>query len=119
VKLYGDPLRLNHILYILIRNALEAYPRSTPSDKRTVSIQLEATAKMIIIKVADHGRGIPKDIREQLFSPLISTKKGGLGIGLFIAKEITESYFGGTLRLNDDIKHTEFILTIPKRSAKS
>jgi len=119
VKLYGDPLRLNHILYILIRNALEAYPRSTPADKRIVSIQLEATAKVITIKVADHGRGIPKDIREQLFSPLISTKKGGLGIGLFIAKEITESYFGGTLRLNDDITHTEFILAVPKRSAKS
>lgn len=119
VKLYGDPLRLSHILYILIRNALEAYPRATPSDKRAVSIQLEMNETMITIKVADHGRGIPKDIREQLFSPLISTKKGGLGIGLFIAKEITESYFGGTLRLNDAVKHTEFVITMPKRSAQS
>lgn len=119
VRLYGDPLRLSHILYILIRNALEAYPRSTPTDKRAVSIHLEADTKTITIKVADHGRGIPKNIREQLFSPLISTKKGGLGIGLFIAKEITESYFGGTLRLNSDVKHTEFIITMPKRSAKS
>lgn len=119
VTLYGDPLRLNHILYILIRNALEAYPRTTPSDKRTVSIRLETTAKTITISVADHGRGISNDIREQLFSPLISSKKTGLGIGLFIAKEITESYFGGTLQLNDSVEHTEFVLTMPKRSAQS
>lgn len=116
---YGDPLRLNHILYILIRNALEAYPRSTPSDQRTVKITLETTDDVIAIRVADYGRGIPKNVREQLFSPLVSSKKGGLGIGLFIAKEITESYFGGTLVLNDDTTHTEFVLSMPKRNAKA
>jgi|EndMetStandDraft_3_1072993.scaffolds.fasta_scaffold35022_4 signal transduction histidine kinase len=120
VQFYGDPLRLSHILYILIRNALEAYPRTTPSDKRTVSIRLETNNdNTIVIRVIDYGRGIPKAIREQLFSPLASNKKGGLGIGLFIAKEITESYFGGTLRLSDTTEHTEFVLTMPKRQAES
>ena len=118
VHLYGDPLRLSHILFILIRNALESYPRNTPSRERTVTIELETNEDTISISVTDQGRGVPEAIRDQLFSPMISTKKGGLGIGLFIAKEITESYFGGMLQLGDVTKGTKFILTIPKQPTR-
>ena len=119
VLLYGEPLRLSHILFILIRNAFESYTSQTPKEARRVFIKLEASEEMMIIRVADHGRGIPQEAQDKLFSnPVRSSKKGGLGIGLFLAKEITESHFGGTLRLNKNVEHTEFILTIPLRTSK-
>lgn len=113
VLLYGEPLRLSHILFILIRNAFEAYDPKTPSKDRKVIIQLEASDKELSIRVIDHGRGIPKDSYNKLFNPVFSAKKSGLGIGLFLAKKITESHFDGTLEFNKNVDHTEFILTIP------
>ena len=119
ILLYGEPLRLSHILFILIRNAFESYTSQTPLDERRVRIKLEASDETMIIRVIDHGRGIPKEAQEKLFNnPVRSSKKGGLGIGLFLAKEITESHFNGTLRLNKNVEHTEFILTIPVRTSK-
>jgi signal transduction histidine kinase len=118
VLLYGEPLRLSHILFILIRNAFESYIPSTSPEKRMVFIKLEASDDTMIIRVIDHGRGIPEETRKELFNPVRSKKKGGLGIGLFLAKEITESHFNGTLRLNKNVQHTEFILTIPIRRSK-
>lgn len=118
VLLYGEPLRLSHILFILIRNAFESYSSTTPKDKRMVFITLEASDDTMIIRIKDHGRGISEEAQKQLFNPVRSSKKGGLGIGLFLAKEITESHFNGTLRLNKNVEHTEFILTIPLHTSK-
>lgn len=113
--LYGDPLRLNHILGILIRNAIESYPPKTPKNKRTVSVNLEQEQNLVIIRVRDQGKGIAPRQREQLFAPLKSTKKDGLGIGLFIAKKITETHFKGILRLANATDFTEFVLQLPKK----
>jgi C4-dicarboxylate-specific signal transduction histidine kinase len=118
VLLYGEPLRLSHILFILIRNAFEAYDQKTPSKDRKVIIQLDASDKELTIRVIDHGRGIPKESYNKLFNPVFSAKKSGLGIGLFLAKKITESHFDGTLDFNKNVDHTEFILTIPIRASK-
>ncbi|HET9411813.1 MAG TPA: ATP-binding protein [Candidatus Saccharimonadales bacterium] len=118
VYLYGESLRLSHVLVILVRNALESYSTNTPLSKRTVHITLATNEKAILIRISDHGPGIPATIRKNLFSPLKSTKKDGLGIGLFIAKKIIETHFNGTLQLNEDTKYTEFALTLPKKTGK-
>jgi len=114
VGLYGESLRLSHILVILIRNAIEAYPGDTPDAKRTVTVTLEQNGGDIIIRVADKGHGIPANVRKNLFTPLRSTKKDGLGIGLFVAKKIIETHFNGSLQLNTTAAHTEFVLRIPE-----
>ena len=113
--LYGDPLRLNHILGILIRNAIESYLPNTSKQKRSVSVSLEQEQNLVIIRVRDQGKGISPRQRKQLFAPLKSTKKDGLGIGLFIAKKITETHFKGSLRLANATDFTEFVLQLPKK----
>ncbi|MFW6005725.1 MAG: sensor histidine kinase, partial [Desulfonatronovibrionaceae bacterium] len=53
----------------------------------------------IVITVKDTGRGIPADIREKIFNPFFSTKKGeGAGLGLAMTKKILDD-MGGTLEL--------------------
>jgi signal transduction histidine kinase len=115
IILFGEPLRLSHTLVILVRNALEAYAESTAPRDKTVTITLSETNQNIVISVLDKGAGISEAVRKKLFSPLRSAKKDGLGIGLFIAKKITETHFNGTLKLDPHTPHTAFTVTIPKK----
>ncbi len=110
---YGDPLRLSHVAGILIRNAIEAYAGKSDT-KKEVLVRLESTQSDLVIRIRDQGSGITAVQRRQIFTPHYSTKKEGLGIGLFIARKITETHFKGTLSLADTTDATEFVLCLPK-----
>lgn len=114
-KLYGDPIRLSHVLGILTRNALESYGPEVPNADRKVFINVELGGATIQIHVRDHGSGISNNQRRALFTPFSSTKKEGLGVGLFIAKKIIETHFKGTIELNTSAPQgtTEFIIKLP------
>lgn len=114
ITLYGEPLRLSHVVSILLRNAIESYGADTPRNKCRVNIIIEKTSSSIVITVEDQGKGISKEMQAQLFTPIHSSKKDGLGIGLFIAKKVIETHFDGTLRYEGNAKQTKFILEIPK-----
>ena len=115
-KLYGDPIRLSHVLGILTRNALESYGSDVPDADRKVLIAVDQNDTTIQIHVSDHGNGISKEQRRVLFTPFSSTKKEGLGIGLFIAKKIVETHFKGTIELSATAPKgtTEFVIRLPK-----
>ena len=53
----------------------------------------------VVIRVADTGPGIPRELRARVFEPGFSTKKSGWGIGLSLAKRIVEENHGGRLVL--------------------
>lgn len=107
----GDPLRLSQILTILVNNAVDA---SVPEGMlKEVTIRARQHARILQISVVDHGVGVPKDIRNDLFEPLHSNKQHGLGIGLFVAKQIAEMHFKGALFLHHDTDRTEFIIELP------
>jgi len=108
----GDPLRLGQVLLVLITNGIEAY-QGTAIKNRNIIISLVETREAITISVLDHGSGIPKSQQARLFKPLPSTKKDGKGIGLFIAHQIIEMHFKGTLVFNPKANGTEFIITLP------
>jgi signal transduction histidine kinase len=108
----GDPLRLSQIITILVNNSIDASLQVDTTKEILITIKLSDTN--LLISVTDYGIGIPKDIRKNLFEPLHSTKQNGLGIGLFIAKQIIETHFKGDLSLDPNPKHTKFIIKLPK-----
>lgn len=108
----GDPLRLSHIITILVRNGIEAYNKK-PSDTQKVLVTVTSTKKKVIIHVRDNGIGITPAQRSHLFTPVKSSKKDGLGIGLFIANKIAETHFKGSLSLAPNTEYTEFIIELP------
>jgi signal transduction histidine kinase len=118
----GDPVRFQQIFTILITNAVDAYKKSQLEiNERRILITIKTNHGIIEISVQDWGIGIPKQERQKLFKPFYSTKEDGMGIGLFIAKQMLETHFKGTIAVGDTDLHTEFILTISKaaRSVKS
>lgn len=109
----GDPESFGQIIAILTSNAIDAYSNSTSTDKHRVVVTLEVKGKYITICISDWGKGISKSRRKQLFTSHHSTKKSGLGLGLYIAKQIVEMQFLGTVVLRPVEDHTEFIIKLP------
>jgi nitrogen-specific signal transduction histidine kinase len=53
------------------------------------------------LEVDDEGPGLPPEIRQRLFTPHLSTKANGSGMGLFLAHRIAGNRYGGRLELLD------------------
>lgn len=117
-KYIGDPASFNQIAAIIINNAIDSYKNTSFSHKRRVVVALQLTEKLVIIRIGDWGKGITKTQRKQLFKPHHSTKKSGLGLGLYIAKQTAEMLFSGTITLAPQSDHTEFIIKLPRTDGK-
>jgi signal transduction histidine kinase len=111
LQITGDTARFNQVMTILIGNAVEAYE---PGAKdASVMIRAKRHQDNVIITIEDHGTGITPSQRTRLFTPFTSTKKNGMGIGLFLAKQIIQTHFKGTIELDTQTDHTMFTITIP------
>jgi signal transduction histidine kinase len=88
-----DPKRLRQIVYNLLSNAVGF---SQPGQ--TVTLSAERTEEALILRVADQGRGIPKELIESVFNRFESHTQGsrhrGVGLGLSIVRSFVELHGG-------------------------
>ncbi len=112
--LMGDPLKCRQVIAILLRNAYDAYAKKPLAKGETprIAIGLKRVGHTLQIKVSDWGVGITNEQRQAIFKPAYTTKRAGMGIGLYLARQMAMTEFGGTLQLADATGHTEFILTL-------
>ena len=89
----AHPAMLRQILLSVLANAIEAMPRGG-----SLSIRWQAAGGELRMTVDDAGVGISEDARRALFRPFFSTKSGGLGIGLALARR-TLVQWGGSIDL--------------------
>ncbi len=122
-KYTGDPASLCQVVAIITSNAIDAYgapPKQAPlpgTGTSRVAVTIERNDTHIILRISDWGGGITKSARKHLFKPFHSTKKSGLGLGLFIAKQTVKMNFSGTITLGPGSDHTEFIIKLPRARA--
>lgn len=93
-KLYVDPLQAQQVLFNLIRNAFEAMHAEESGGHCVRICAKQVEGGMVEFSVADSGTGIDPDIRETLFENFVTTKGGGMGVGLAICRQIVEAYGG-------------------------
>jgi signal transduction histidine kinase len=107
-KILGDKGQMKQVFMNIIKNAGEAMPAG---GALTVDIQLEG--KMVQIKVADTGCGIPSENVDRLFSEFFTTKERGYGLGLHIVQTVVHRH-GGTVEVESEVgKGTTFTLLLP------
>jgi two-component system sensor kinase FixL len=95
----ADRVQIQQVLINLMRNAMEAMRDSEAKD--LVVRARAATDGFMHVDVEDTGTGISDEVASQLFTPFVTTKPGGMGIGLSISKRIVESHGGSiTVRRN-------------------
>ena len=94
-----DRTELQQVLVNLIENSVYWLSRSRKKAKTiAISVSQNEDSSLSVI-VEDSGPGIPDDNVELIFHPYFTTKPDGGGLGLAIAGEIVEDYYGGTLEL--------------------
>ncbi|NLP57419.1 HAMP domain-containing sensor histidine kinase [Lutibacter sp. B1] len=95
----------------LVKNAIDAM-----EGKGKISLIIKEDAKNVIINITDTGKGIPKNLQQNIFTPGFTTKKRGWGLGLSLAKRIIEDYHNGKIVvLKSEIgKGTTFTINLKK-----
>jgi len=84
---------LDHCVINLLENAIDAVEESSRVDRR-IEVSTRSVAGYVEIFVADNGPGISPLMRNRLFQPFATGKRGGTGLGLMFSKKIVESLDG-------------------------
>lgn len=97
ITLLGAEVEIRAMLHTLVVNAVEA-----SNEEQIISIFISQQHKNIEIRVVDQGQGLDANIKNELFKPHISNKPEGAGMGLYIAKRISQLHYQGDIVLSDN-----------------
>ncbi|MEG3974302.1 AAA family ATPase [Microcoleus sp. herbarium8] len=133
VKEYGNlplvkcfPGQLNQVFMNVLANAIDALEESNKGrsfseikalpNQITVQTALSEDKNQVLIRIKDNGVGMSKEVKENIFNHLFTTKAvgQGTGLGLSIANQIVVEKHGGTLLVNSSLgQGSEFVISIP------
>lgn len=111
----GDADRLTQAAWNLVRNAIEAGAASVQLRTRAehgVRIGEALHPLAVRLEIVDDGRGVPEDLTDRLFLPLVSGRAEGSGLGLALAQQVAREH-RGSLAYRSRAGHTVFTLLMP------
>ncbi len=91
-ELLIDRMRIQHVLYALAQNAVDAGLQLSPAP--SIRIDVSADRYAVETGITDSGPGVPAELQQQLFRPFFTTKPQGTGLGLASSRAIVESHDG-------------------------
>jgi signal transduction histidine kinase len=105
----ADSEQIQSVVTNLVLNAQDALGAGG-----RVQVRTEHSGDRVVLSVTDNGCGMSEAfMKESLFRPFQSTKKKGLGIGLFHARAVVQSH-GGSLHVESEVgRGTTFVATFP------
>jgi two-component system sensor histidine kinase HydH len=104
----GSSDRLYQTLVNLIRNAMQAV-----GESGTVTVRSRRHGDTVVLEIEDSGPGVPPDMLPKIFSPFVTMKPDGAGLGLAIARRIVEEH-GGTISVeNREDVGARFTIRLP------
>jgi len=110
----ADREQIQSVVTNLVLNARDALGATGKIQVRTAT-----QGKRVLLSVIDNGCGMsPVFLKESLFRPFQSTKKKGIGIGLFQARAIVQAHGGGMQVESEVGKGTTFLVSLPAKDAR-
>lgn len=107
---------LKAAIHALVVNAVEASPEGGQVDVRVEPLP----GGSVRVTVEDEGPGLPAEVRARLFTPHVTTKPSGSGMGLFLAHRIATTRYGGSLVLEERApRGTRAVLTLGPRAGSA
>jgi C4-dicarboxylate-specific signal transduction histidine kinase len=88
----GIRVQLGQVIVNLVLNACEALAKR--DGDRRITISTAARAGHVELAVSDNGPGLDPEVADRVFEPFVTTKPGGLGVGLAICRSIAERHGG-------------------------
>jgi two-component system sensor kinase FixL len=108
----ADPLQLSMVLQNLLANAYDAVC-VLDHGRGKITVAVARRESEVMFSIEDSGPGIDKQLRDQLFRPLASTKSAGMGLGLAICRALVEANEGRIWLVRSDSGGTRFAFSIP------
>lgn len=119
IKLYkcnplvlGNTIQIQQVFINLFNNAIDAIVLSN-SPAREIKLTISESNSYALISIQDSGNGIPKDIQASMFELYQTTKKEGMGIGLWLCKEIADRHEASIFATNSVQSGAIFEIRIP------
>jgi signal transduction histidine kinase len=112
-RVRGDRVQLQQVVLNLVLNALEAMRATAAGDRRLVIRTTREGAAAVTVAVRDTGTGIDEKVGDRIFQPLYTTRAGGLGMGLAIARTIIGAHSGTLGAANNVDGGATFHFTLP------
>jgi two-component system, NtrC family, nitrogen regulation sensor histidine kinase GlnL len=120
----GDQEQLIQALLNVVRNAAQALRERITAGDACVQLRTRVAQQVTMIRrpcklaldlrVIDNGPGIPEELKERVFDPLVSGREGGSGLGLSLAQEFIHQN-GGTIDFESVPGRTDFRILLPLR----
>ena len=116
----ADPEQLTQALLNIVRNAAQAL--QSVAGAREIRVKTRVARSVTLVKrrfrlalavtVADNGPGVPEELRDRIFYPLVSGREGGSGLGLTIAQTFVAQH-NGTIEWESVPGRTVFTILLP------
>ena len=112
----GDPVLLEWAVEVVVKNAIDALS----GRGGRIDVEVQEARGRARVAVRDDGPGVPLDMQRALFEPGASTKPGGWGIGLALARRIVEQQHGGRVSYHPGPagRGSVFVLEVPLDSGE-
>ena len=116
-ELHADPEQLIQAVLNIVRNAVQALGQNGQITLRSRTLRHCTIGQRyhrlaVGLDVIDDGPGIPPELQETLFYPMITSRPGGTGLGLSIAQSLVNQH-GGLIECTSQPGHTVFTLLLP------
>jgi two-component system sensor kinase FixL len=106
-----DRVQILQVLVNFLRNAADAM--ASHDDPEIIIATLPAARGLVQVKVSDNGPGLDPTVTEKLFTPFVTTKTQGMGVGLSLCKTIIQSHGGHIGCGPNDPRGAMFWFTLP------
>lgn len=110
-----DPTAIKHVFTNLIHNAIKFTP-----EGGEIEVSAQEPSGVVIVKVKDTGKGIPREEQESLFKPFFRGALGkkyktGTGLGLYLCYQIIKAHHGVLTCISEVGSGTTFVVSLPTR----
>lgn len=111
----GDRVQLQQVLLNLVMNGSDAMSAMTSGREMTVRTKMHSPDS-ILVSVSDVGSGIPESELEHIFTPFVTTKPEGMGLGLAVCATIIHSHRGKLWASNNEGRGATLNFSLPLSS---
>jgi len=119
--LKGDKEQLIQVVLNIARNAAQAIAAGSPAGGeirfrtrvlRQVTLARRRYRHALVVEIIDNGPGIPRELQERIFHPLVSGREGGSGLGLTLAQTFVNQHHG-VIHCESAPGNTVFTILLP------
>jgi two-component system sensor kinase FixL len=111
IEVLVDRVQIEQVLLNLVRNAIEAM---ADQARRELVITAQTKGEFVEVTVSDTGLGLDMELQARLFTPFVTTKEQGLGVGLSISRTIIEEHGGSIRAIANHDGGATFVFTLPR-----